>query len=393
MREGVFRGVTMKLLVLSHACVTPVNQSFFAEVADQTGWNVDLVIPASWNSEYKSNVRASQWKDFRGMIYAIPVWKAGNIPLHIYRQPMIGLLRAIRPNVIYVHHEPYGLATAQIYLANKIIDDRPIGFYAAQNILKNYPPPFRWFEQWVLRNSTFCFPVTEGALEVVRQKGYTGHAEVLPLAIDRNIYRPNAIWAAAKRAELAIGEHEFVVGYLGRLVEEKGLDTMLHAAQILKGRRWRCILVGSGPIEASLRETAVKLGIEEHVSFVGYVPHEEAPGWLSLFDVLILASETRPNWKEQFGRVILEANACETAVIATESGEIGNVIRSTGGGIIVPEANVAELGRAMLELAENPERTRQLALQGATAVSERYDQAFLASRFITSIRNASQRGN
>ena len=383
----------MKLLVVSHACVTPVNQSFFTEIAGQTGWNVELVIPASWNSEYRSNVQASRWQGFRGEIHTIPVWKAGNIPLHIYRRTMIGLLRTVRPDVIYVHHEPYGLATAQIYLANKMIDDRPIGFYGAQNILKKYPIPFRWLERWVLKNSTFSFPVTHGALAVVRQKGYIGAAEVLPLAIDRTIYRPNEVWAAAKRADLAIGGDEFVMGYLGRLVEEKGLDAMLHAAQILKGRRWRCILVGSGPMEASLRETVATLGMEQHVLFVGYVPHDEAPGWLSLFDVLILASETRPNWKEQFGRVILEANACETAVIGTESGEIGNVIRSTGGGIIVPEANVAELGKAMLELAEDPGRVRQLALQGAAAVGETYDQAFLASRFIASIRNASQPGS
>jgi glycosyltransferase involved in cell wall biosynthesis len=380
----------MKLLVVSHACVTAVNQSFFADVADQTGWDVELVIPSFWDSEYKSNVQASRWKDFRGAIHAIPVWKTGNIPLHLYKQTMIGLLRNVRPDVIYVHHEPYGLATAQVYLANKMVDDCPIGFYGAQNILKNYPIPFRWFEQWVLQNSAFSFPVTEGALEVVRHKGYKGAAEVLPLAIDRGIYRPNTLWAAAKRVELAIGEDEFVMGYLGRLVEEKGLIAMLHAAQLLKGKRWRCILVGSGPLEASLREMVVTLGIEEHVLFVGFVPHEEAPGWLSLFDVLILASETRPNWKEQFGRVVLEANACETAVIGTESGEIGNVIRNTGGGVIVPEGDVAALGAAMLELAEDPQRTRRLALQGAAAVGEKYDQAYLASRFISSIRNAFQ---
>jgi glycosyltransferase involved in cell wall biosynthesis len=380
----------MKLLVVSHACVTAVNQSFFADVADQTGWDVELVIPSFWDSEYKSNVQASRWKDFRGAIHTIPVWKTGNIPLHLYKQTMIGLLRNVRPDVIYVHHEPYGLATAQVYLANKMVDDCPIGFYGAQNILKNYPIPFRWFEQWVLQNSAFSFPVTEGALEVVRHKGYKGAAEVLPLAIDRGIYRPNTLWAAAKRVELAIGEDEFVMGYLGRLVEEKGLIAMLHAAQLLKGKRWRCILVGSGPLEASLREMVVTLGIEEHVLFVGFVPHEEAPGWLSLFDVLILASETRPNWKEQFGRVVLEANACETAVIGTESGEIGNVIRNTGGGVIVPEGDVAALGAAMLELAEDPQRTRRLALQGAAAVGEKYDQAYLASRFISSIRNAFQ---
>jgi glycosyltransferase involved in cell wall biosynthesis len=242
-----------------------------------------------------------------------------------------------------------------------------------------------------LKNSSFCFPVTAGALEVVRQKGYHEAAEVLPLALDPGTYHPKPAWAAAKRRELGIADEEFVIGYLGRLVEEKGLMTMLHATQALRGVRWRCILVGSGPYEPSLRDTVTRLKIEEHVLFIGFVPHEEAPGWLSLFDALILASETRPNWKEQFGRVILEANACETAVIGTESGEIGNVLRSTGGGLIVPEANVAELGRAMRELAENPQRTRELALQGAQSVRQKYDQSYLAARFATTIRTAHER--
>ncbi len=378
----------MKLLVISHACITPINQSLFVDVIQQTGWDVELVIPSSWNSEYKDNIQVSRWKNFHGTIHSIPVWKAGNIPLHIYKETMVGLLRKVRPDVIYVHHEPYGLATAQVYLANKMVDDCPIGFYAAQNIFKSYPFPFRFFEQQVLKRSDFAFPVSEGALDVIRHKGYTGCAEVLPLALDKDVYHPNPAWAAAKRAELGIAEDEFVIGYLGRLVEEKGLQSMLQAAHMLENRRWRCVLVGSGPYQSELQKTIQRLGIEDHVLFIGFVPHEEAPGWLSLFDVLVLASEARPNWKEQFGRVILEANACGTAVIGTESGEIGNVLRNTGGGLIVPENDIPELARAILNLANNPEQTRQLALQGAAAVSQKYDQAYLASRFVTVIRQA-----
>lgn len=382
------RELLLKLLVVSHACATPVNQAFFAEVAAQTGWSVDLVIPSSWVSEYNSDLKASRWKDFKGAIHAIPVWKAGNIPLHVYRQTMVSLIRRIRPDVIYVHHEPYGLATLQIYLANKMVDDCPIGFYGAQNIQKRYPIPFRWFESYVLRKSSFCFPVTDGALEVVRQKGYRGIAEVLPLALDREVYHPYPDWADAKRRELGIEKDEFIFGYLGRLVEEKGLDNVLRATAALRGKQWRLVLVGSGPMEAELRVRASELGISEHIYFAGFVPHEEAPKWLSMFDVLVLASETRPNWKEQFGRVILEANACEAAVIGTESGEIGNVLRSTGGGLIVPERNPGKLGNAMLELLEDRNRTRQLALKGARVVREKYDQPYLASRFIATLRDA-----
>lgn len=380
----------MKLLTVSHACVTPINQAFYADLTRLLGWEVELVVPATWNSEYQKDLPAARWKDFSGALHTLPTWKSGNIPLHIYRSFFVDLLRRSRPDAIYMHHEPYGLASAQVYLANALTGRRPIGFYAAQNILKQYPPPFRWLESYVMRSSQFCFPVSQGALEVLRTKGYTARAEVLPLAVDANVYRPQPEWAAAQRRALGLSDDTFVIGYLGRLVEEKGLRNLLQAASQLPNPRWSCVLVGTGPFEAELRQLAATLGIADRVHFIGYVPHEQAPGWLTLFDVLVLASETRANWKEQFGRVIVEANACGTPVIGTESGEIGHVVRDTGGGVVVPEADVNALIAALAKLAADPAYARALGQHGAEAVRARYDQMYLAGRFAATIEAAMQ---
>jgi glycosyltransferase involved in cell wall biosynthesis len=225
---------------------------------------------------------------------------------------------------------------------------------------------------------------------VLRTKGYQAHAEVLPLPIDLKIYQPRPEWAAEKRRALGIGADEFVVGYLGRFVEEKGLASLLKACAMLKGR-WRCVLVGNGTQEQELRTLARELGLADRVAWPGFVPHQEAPGWFSLFDTFVLPSETRPNWKEQFGRVIVEANACETAVIGTDSGEIGNVIRSTGGGMIVPEADPASVAAAIQNLMDEPSRRSGLAMAGANAARTLYDQRHLARRFADTI-DAAQAG-
>ncbi len=381
----------MKLMIVSHACVTPINQNFYAQVSELTGWDVSLVIPAVWSTEYKANVEPTRWEGFAGPIHMIPVWKPGNIPLHVYKNTMVGVLRKEAPNAIYVHHEPYGLATFQIYMANRLVGNCPTGFYAAQNIVKQYPPPFRWFEHYVFSQSSFAFPVAHGALDVLRQKGYRGEAEVLPLPLDPGIYQRRPEWAASKRSELGLGTDEFVIGYLGRLVEEKGLCSLLGAAAILKDRRWTCVLVGSGPLESRLRALAAELGIADRLIFAGYVPHEEAPGWFSLFDLFVLPSETRPNWKEQFGRVIVEANACRTAVLGTQSGEIGNVLRTTGGGVTVPEANKDALAEAILFLMENPSQRRKLAETGEQSALREYGQLHLTRRFAATIESAMSR--
>jgi glycosyltransferase involved in cell wall biosynthesis len=382
----------MKLLVVSHACVTAVNQSFYVDVQRLSGWDVEIALPASWMSEYIRDLKPSRWPEFTGRLHPIATWKSGNIPLHVYRSWMIGLLRKVRPDVIYVHHEPYGLATAQMCLANQMSVRVPIGFYAAQNIRKNYPIPFCWLEQYVMRQSSFCFPVAQGALDVVRSKGYAGLATVLPLPLDKSIYHPKTEWAHAQRARMGIPADEFIFGYVGRLVEEKGLATTLHAMSAIRDRSWRFVLVGSGPYQQTLLSLATSLGIADRLVFAGFVPHEDAAGWLSLFDALILASESRPNWKEQFGRVIVEANACGTPVIGTESGEIGNVLRETSGGLIVPEADPGALSGAMFQLLESPVLAAQLGGEGAANVRDKFDQQTLACAFVRTLQSATQVG-
>lgn len=382
----------MKLLVVSHACVTAVNQAFFADAARLSGWDIDIAVPERWNTEYAASVEPERWPTFAGNLYRIPVWKSGNIPLHVYKRTMIGLLRTVKPDLIYVHHEPYGAATAQVYLANALSCRAPIGFYAAQNIVKNYPVPFRWFEQMVFRASSFCFPVTMGADEVLRKKGYRGRSQVLPLAVDAAVYRPQREWAERKKAELGFAPQEFIFGYIGRLTEEKGLASLLEAASRIQEPGWRCVLVGSGPMEAALRGEVERLGLTAKVLFAGYVPHSAVAGWLTMMDVLLLPSETRPNWKEQFGRVIVEANACETAVIGTDSGEIASVLRATGGGVVVPEKDAGALHQAMQRLMTHRAETEALALQGAESARRFFDQEYLAEQFVTTLREATASG-
>ena len=378
----------MKLVVVSHACVTPVNQSFYADVEKLTGWTIDLVLPARWKNEYSSQIAPARWPGLKAEMHLTPVWKPGSVPLHLYQSWFAGMFNKIRPDAIYVHHEPYGLATAQVYLANALTARAPIGFYAAQNINKTYPRLFRTIEKAIYRRSGFCFPVTQGALSVLREKGYQGPAQVLPLAIDSNVYRPRPSEAAALRHELGIQPEEYVIGYLGRLVEEKGLETLVRSLARITHPAWRCVLAGSGPYEARIKELAIETGLEDKILFAGYVKHEDAPVWLSLFDVLALPSETRAHWKEQFGRVLLEANACGTPVIGTECGEIPAVIRDTSGGLIVPEADPSALASAIESLVADRAQRAQLASAGQQAVTDRYSQPYIASVFTRAIEQA-----
>lgn len=381
----------MKILVVSHACVTAVLHGFYADLERELGWTVVLVTPSRWKTQYsgKAIQPDERWPGFSGKIERFDVWLPGDIPKHVYQTTFVGLLRQEQPDAIYVHHEPYGLATAQVYLANWMAGRRPIGFYAAQNIVKRFPWPIERLEKAVFRASAFAFPVTETALEVLRTKGYTGRAEVLPLALDAGVYYTSTEWEVERRRELGIAPDRFVVGFVGRLVEEKGLGVLLDALERLE-RPWDLVLVGAGPYEEELRRRAETASGRVH--FVGYVPHDEAPRWMGMFDVLTLLSMSKGNWKEQFGRVLLESMACGTPVLGSDSGEIPFVIRETGGGIVVPEGDVEKTAKALNQLAGSAELRARLVAAGQEAVQRLYDQRALVRRFGMVIQEAAARG-
>ncbi len=181
--------VAMKLMVISHSVVASVNQQLYAEVEKQAGWAVTLVCPSNWRDDFGHQRPPGRWPEFRGELVPLPVWRPGSIIFHAYGASLVKLVRRCRPDVIYVNHEPYAVATAQAYLANAAAGRRPIGCYSCQNISKKYPPPFCWTERFVYRRSSFSFPITSDVESVMRAKGYRGRATILPLGFDPGLYR------------------------------------------------------------------------------------------------------------------------------------------------------------------------------------------------------------
>ena len=377
----------MKVLVVSHSCATAVNQQFYAQLARTTGWEITLVVPAKWRNEYGRVISGERWPGFEGRIIRVPVVRSGDIILHAYRTSFVGLIRSVDPDAIYVNHEPYAVATAQVYAANCLAGRRPIGFYSCQNIRKRYPPPFRWSESWVYCSSDFALPISDTVRAVLEAKGFTGHATVTPLGFDPSVYHPRPD-AGEVRRQLGAGPDEPLIGYLGRLVPEKGLDTLLDALATMPEVPWRLALVGSGPHESALRRRAASACLADRISWAGYVPHDRAPAHLSAFDLLVLPSETQPNWREQFGRVVVEAMACGTAVVGSDSGEIPTLLRCTGGGMTFPEGRADALAEILRVMLRDPERRRHLSETGRRAATEQFSHAATAEIVAAALETA-----
>ena len=374
----------MKLLIISHSCVTPINQQFYAELERQTNWQITIVTPSNWQTEYGQVLSPKPWSDYQGQLLGIPVWLSGNIPLHIYQATFIRLLKELKPDFIYVHQEPYAISTAQIYLANSLSIDRPIAFFTWQNIFKRYPFVFRQIESLVYDKSRVAFTGSRSAVEILRKKGYQGNCAILPTGIDTDFYT-YCDRAEELKNKLRETETEVIIGYLGRIVADKGLNTLLQALEQIQELPWRLVMVGTGEYETEFKQIAQELNLNHRINYLGYIPHTEAPIYLSAFDVLVLPSETQSNWKEQFGRVIIESMACNTPVLGSDSGEIPHLIKSTCGGLTFPEAQPQALAKQLSKLMMNPNLRLSLGKQGRQAVVQNYTNRSLARGFADTI--------
>ena len=379
----------MRLLVVSHPCTTPINQQIFAEMEKRSGWEITLVIPDQWKDEFGNSLPGERWPGFKARMEKVPVWKNGHIVLHAYKKNWARFFRDNPFDAIYVHNEPYALAAAQICWANNRTLKAPLGFYSAQNIFKKYPPPFGWLEKMVYDGSAYAFPITKAVEDVLLAKNFRGLSTICPLPLDPEIYRPRG--AESDQKLIPRGSDELVIGYVGRLVEPKGLRTLAHALRGLGGLPWKLVVIGKGDFEETFKQLLAEGGLLDRATFLGFVPHAETPRYLSAFDVLVVPSETQPNWKEQFGRVITEAMASGTPVIGSSSGEIPNLIRESGGGTIFPERDPGAFGDAIRRMIAEPSLRSDCAAKGRVWAEREVSLAAVARKMADTLEKVTGR--
>ena len=181
--------------------------------------------------------------------------------------------------------------------------------------------------------------------------------------------------SAALRAQLGLAAHERVIGYVGRLVPEKGVDVLLDAfAQVAHAlSATRLLLVGEGPTRDALQRQTQALGLEDRVIFAG-PQHDIVPFYL-LADVIAI-----PSLYEPFGNVAVEAMAGARPVVASRVGGLADTVLDGECGRLVPPSDADALAQALLWVLEVPQRSRELGRAGRQRALREYTEARLAER-------------
>lgn len=354
----------LRVLMLSKACIVGIYQRKLEEIAKH---DIDLmvVVPPSWKDERGETPLERVYTQGYQLV-STPIRFNGNFHLHYYPQ-FAEHLRAFKPDVVHIDEEPYNLATWHALYHTRRFGAKSL-FFTWQNIVRHYPPPFRWGERWVLNNSDYAQMGTESAAEVWQAKGYRGPQAIIPqFGVDPTLFQP-----VAQRDPDA----PFTVGYFGRLVPEKGLHLVLDAMAQLPNPHWRLEFVGGGPERDALHHQAESLGIADRVQFTALVPSLEMPQRYQALDAFVLPSLTQGNWKEQFGRVIIESMASGVPVVGSDSGAIPYVVGD--GGLIFPEGDTPTLLAHLRRLQADSALRHMLGEQGRQRVLDHFTHAQVA---------------
>lgn len=298
-----------------------------------------------------------------GDIVISPMRFNGHFHLHYYPE-LRHLLRQYRPDLVHIDEEPYNLATFMGVKACQQLDI-PTLFFSWQNLRRRYPPPFRQMEEFAYERVEHALAGSQQAAVVLREKGYKKPLTIVPqFGIDPDVFHP-AIKTPGP----------FTIGFLNRLIPAKAPLLMLDALRLLPDTI-HLRFVGDGPLLAELERQIERLSLSTRVRLDRRVPSSQMPELMCDLDVVVLPSLTTPRWKEQFGRVLIEAMSCGVPVVGSDSGEIPEVIGDAG--IVVPEGDATALAAAISALCDNPQLRREFAERGRQRVLDRYTQQRVA---------------
>lgn len=379
----------MRILVASHTYIVDLNREKYRELAKvEPNIEVILVVPRRWQPGGVQNqiveTQPVQEKSFQ----VIPVsnFSQNNQGLLTFGTEIIWLLSRFKPNIIQVEQGSKSLGYAQLITLNRLLGLKAKNlFFTWWNLHYSLKFPISILEAYNLRHTDGIVAGNQDGANILRDRGYSGPIAVMPqLGIDEGLFKSKPV--PDLRQELGIQPQDFVVGFVGRFVEEKGLLTLSQALEQLANFPWKWLLLGRGELRSQLENWAGSKGFQDRIIWIESVPHDRVQDYINLLNVLVLPSETTykfktltsVGWKEQFGHVLIEAMACRVPVIGSDSGEIPHVIGNSG--LVFPEGNVEALKNALVQLMDSPELAEELAQRGFDRTLSQYTNKSLAKQ-------------
>jgi len=309
------------------------------------------------------------------------------------------LIKKEKPDRILIIDEPLSWNVLAAGLAAKLSHSRSqVFFYAFENLYHGIPWNLIYKRPLVFLMKAFRFFCFDRLLLPIRKKCITAGLvssvecqEVLlkykwdlktqkhPWPIDLKVFQKEAPLTeiAARREGLRILDHIKVIGYVGRFVPEKGIFDLLQAFLHFE-EDTHLLFIGEGPLRAKMEAFIEENKLSKKISLIGQVDSQELTVWYQVMDVLVLPSRTQFFWKEQYGRVLIEAMAAKCRVVGSDSGAIPSIIGNAR--FIFKEGNSQDMAAKIQEALHSLEEeniTQYFSKIAAQANIKSFVQALL----------------
>ena len=361
-----------RLLTIGHSYCVAVNRRLPQALAVRGDWDVTVAAPRRFRGDFRVHELGAE-PDAPYALEALPARPTRPVHVMVYGSRLRDLLQ--QPwDLVHCWEEPYVASAGQVTAWTPL--DVPLVFATFQNISKRYPPPFNWIERRTLERAdgVIAFGETVRAVLATRRPSPV-RVRVIPPGVDTLRFMPDAGARRQVRESLGWCDGTPVVGFLGRFVAEKGVGWLTRVLDEI-ARPWRALFVGSGPLEPELRAWAARR--PDQVAIETGAMHDDVARWLNAMDVLCAPSLTTSRWREQFGRMLIEAFACGVPVVASSSGEIPHVVGDAG--VVVPEGDVGRWREAISSLLDDEIARRSLGEKGRRRAIASYDWTSIADQ-------------
>lgn len=373
-----------KILAIGHSFILAQNRDVFRHINSTFNIEVHIVAPEFVLSGL-GRVEVEPEPEGSGIkLFVVKTYIPQRVHFFYYNLfDLQELLKKENYDAVYIWEEPYivsGFSTALLCQLYKV----PYFFFGCQNILKKYPFPISFLESQVQKKAACTFACGKVVQQVMVQKQYS-QVEYLPFFVNQSRFSPLKAQDKLKQRELLGLQNQLTIGFMGRFVEEKGLRLFTEIADaVLAKNECNIIIIGSGPLQNEIQNWQKNKSNCVVVS----LKHHEVPAVLAAIDVLLCPSQTRLNWKEQFGRMIVEAFASGVVVMGSDSGEIPYVIGDAG--VVLPEQNIKAWVDALDQVLKSQDLRQDLMAKGFIR-AQHFSVPVVAEQTLASINKSLQR--
>ncbi|MFH1895940.1 MAG: glycosyltransferase [bacterium] len=371
-----------KLLICSHAYVSPENLIKPQLLAKK--FKVGLVVPKKWEAMGRKlqitndELRMTNFKTFR-----LGTFLSGNGGKYFYNPFSLFLVfLKFKPEILYVEEEPWTPSAFELLFLAKLFRVKRKVIFSWENLDLPLAGWQRFVKKFVLTGVDLVVCGNSEAKKLI--ENYLGwkswrHRKTCvfvnaQFGVDTKRFVSSSVITHPS-------PDKFVIGFVGRFVSAKGIDTLIEALSLLP-KDCRLLLVSTTKLPDRFLDLAKRHKVLNRIQVVESKPHQELPQYLNQMDVFVLPSKTTPSWKEQFGRVLIEAMACGLPVIGSSSGAIPEVVGSAG--LTFEENNPSDLAKKIKKLKDLPKLCQELSQKALKKATTFYTHKAVVDR-LTSI--------